>query len=85
MGPREPRRARARDAYLETWTEFAPLDELRAIFTEAYALGALARSKSWERLLEPLSPPAREDYPHNIEAWREIYGKAAGPDASLGA
>ena len=74
-----------RDAYLETWTEFAPLDELRAIFTEAYALGALARSKSWKRLLEPLSPPAREDYPHNIEAWREIYGKAAGPGASLGA
>lgn len=74
-----------RDAYLEPWTRYAPLSELRPQFGEGYALGALARAATWARILAPLSPAAREDYPHNVEAWREIYAEAAGPDARLGA
>ena len=76
---------RVRDAYLEPWTRYAPIDELRAIFADGYALGALARAATWERILAPLSPDAREDYPHNVEAWREIYAEAIGPAARLGA
>jgi hypothetical protein len=83
--PGGPEVLRLRDAYLEPWTHVAPLDELRDVFAEGYALGALARATTWERLLEPLSPSAREDYPHNVEAWREIYAEARGPDAKLGA
>ena len=83
--PGGPETLRLRDAYLEPWTRFAPIGELREIFTEGYALGALARAGTWERTLAPLSPEAQEDYPHNVEAWREIYAEAIGPDAKLGA
>ena len=32
-----------RDAYLEPWTRFAPLGELRRIFAAAYQLGMVGR------------------------------------------
>ena len=83
--PGGPETLRLRDSYLEPWTRFAPIGELREIFTEGYALGALARAATWERTLARLSPEAQEDYPHNVEAWREIYTEAIGPDARLGA
>lgn len=83
--PGSPEVLALRDAYLEPWTRYAPLPELRAQFADGYALGALARAATWARILEPLSPAAREDYPHNVDAWREIYAEAAGPDARLGA
>jgi hypothetical protein len=76
---------RLRDAYLQPWTEFAPLDELRSLFADAYAFGALARARTWERILEPLAPAAREDYPHNVQAWLEIHAEAVRDPARLGA
>ncbi len=66
---------RLRDAYLGPWMRFAPLDELRAIFAEGYALGALARAASWERIGD------RE----KADAWREIYAEACSAEARLGA
>jgi hypothetical protein len=83
--PGGPEVLRLRDAYLEPWTRYAAMDELREIFAEGYALGALARAATWERVLEPLDETAREDYPHNVDAWREIYAEACGPEARLGA
>jgi Phosphotransferase enzyme family len=76
---------RLRDAYLEPWTRFAPMEHLRLIFAEAYALGALARAATWNRVVTPLTGAAREEYAHNASAWREIYAEAIGPDAKLGA
>jgi hypothetical protein len=74
-----------RDSYLEPWTLFGPIEELRELFAKGYAFGALVRATTWERVLEPLAPAEREDYPHNVEAWREIHAEAVGPDARLGA
>jgi len=76
---------RLRDAYLESWTELAPIKELREIFAEAYALGALARAGTWDRLVAPLTGALRDEYAHNVEAWREIYAEARQPGAKLGA
>jgi aminoglycoside phosphotransferase (APT) family kinase protein len=73
-----------RDAYLGRWTEYAPLDELRELFASAYALGALARAATWERLLLSLPPAQREDYEHNIGAWREIHADALRAPDRLG-
>jgi hypothetical protein len=64
-----------RDSYLEPWTQFAPIDELRGIFAEGYALGALARAATWGRIRDS----------EKADAWREIYAEALGPDARLGA
>jgi len=74
-----------RDAYLECWTRFAPAPDLRELFDRAYAFGALARAATWERLLLPLPAEDREDYEHNIEAWREIHVDALGGAERLGA
>jgi len=73
--PGGPEVLRLRDAYLEPWIPYAPLDELREIFAGGYALGALARAGSWERIGNA----------ENAGAWREIYAEACGPKARLGA
>ena len=73
--PGDPAVLRLRDTYLEPWTRFAPLDELRALFADGYALGALARTTTWERIGDA----------EKVAAWRDIYAEAIGPDARLGA
>jgi hypothetical protein len=73
--PGGPEVLRLRDAYLEAWISYAPMDELREIFAHAYALGALARAATWERIGNA----------ENAGAWREIYAEACGPEARLGA
>ena len=83
--PGSPRILAIRDAYLEPWTRYAPLDELRDLFAAGYALGALVRAATWERVILPLPATAREDYEHNIGAWREIYEEAVREPAALGA
>jgi hypothetical protein len=72
----EPEVLRLRDAYLEVWSDFGPQDELRELFTRAYAVGALARAATWERILLPLPPDERDDFEQNIAAWREIHADA---------
>jgi hypothetical protein len=76
---------RLRDAYLEPWTRYAPIGELREQFAEGYALGALARAATWDRTLASLSPAGGDEYAGNAGAWREIYAEAIGHDARLGA
>lgn len=75
---------RLRDAYLEPWTQFGPIKELREIFAEAYALGALARAGTWDRVVAPLGGGLRDEYAQNAEAWRAIYAEARQPGAKLG-
>jgi len=79
IGPEEA--PRIRDLYLEPWTRFAPLAELRDVFAAAYALGCLCRSETWSRLLMPLAEEDGGDFDHNITAWLEIFAEAlAAPD-----
>jgi hypothetical protein len=73
--PGGPEVLRLRDSYLEPWTAYAQLDELRAIFAEGYALGALARAATWERIGDH----------EKADAWRQIYAEACSAEARLGA
>jgi hypothetical protein len=76
---------RVRDAYLEPWTGFASLAELRETFAAGYALGTLCRSASWTRTLSPLAPADREEFAHYPDAWLEIFDETLAAPQRLGA
>jgi hypothetical protein len=84
IGPEQA--PRIRDAYLEPWTRFAPLADLREIFAAAYALGCLCRSASWDRILSPLpaDSDARREFDTYTQAWLEIYAEAREHPDRLG-
>lgn len=52
---------RFRDAYLEPWTHFRPLDELRAVVPGALWLGSVCRALSWHRVVSALPSSYREE------------------------
>lgn len=76
---------RLRDTYLEPWTRFAPIAELRETFAAGYALGTLCRSASWTRTLSPLAQADREQYEHYPAAWLEIFADTLAAPERLGA
>jgi hypothetical protein len=76
---------RLRDVYLERWSRFAPLAELRELFAEGYALGTLCRSVTWARVLAPLTPEERAEYDHIPGVWLEIFEETLAAPAKLGA
>ena len=52
-------RAGLRDAYLEAWTDIAPLGELRALADAALPLAQLHHAESYLRILDALEPGDR--------------------------
>jgi aminoglycoside phosphotransferase (APT) family kinase protein len=75
---------RLRDAYLEPFTRFAPLSELRQAFAYGYLLGALCRALSWHRLLSPLDPAVTAELNDPVAAWLEILRDMADGKTRLG-
>jgi hypothetical protein len=59
---------RVRDAYLEPWTDYAPMPELRRIFAAANPLGALCRVMQWQHLCDRV-PAFRSRYPDEGNKW----------------
>ena len=59
---------RVRDAYLEPWSGYAPMRELRRIFAAANPLGALCRVMEWQQLCEWV-PAFRAAYPDEGNKW----------------
>jgi hypothetical protein len=76
---------RLRDVYLEPWTRFAPLPELRAALTHGYILGMVCRAVTWERLLAGASPEVRAEYDRNAAIWLDILRDALEDGVRLGA
>jgi hypothetical protein len=73
---------RVRDAYLEPWTAFAPISDLRPIFAAANALGALCRVTIWELKLSSMPPAVREHHRHKVGKSLRNFGAAVlAPDA----
>lgn len=62
---------RLRDAYLEPFTRFAALPELRAAFEHGYVLGALVRAITWQALEAP--PEVARELGDPVNAWLEIF------------
>jgi hypothetical protein len=80
-----PEVLRLRDVYLETWTQFAPLEELRTMFAQGYLLGALCRAVTWERFLAEASQEARDEYDRNAAIWLDILREGLEDGVRLGA
>ena len=72
------------DAYLQVWTQFAPLRELRRVLRPAYALGCLARVLLWDTILRDLPPERREGYDASIIGWLRLWADAAEGAGRIG-
>jgi hypothetical protein len=75
---------RLRDLYLEPFTRFAPIDELRTLFSDGYLLHGVSRAELWRRTLEPLPPEARGEYGQPVAAWLEISRELVDGTTTLG-
>ena len=64
-----PEPGRLRDRYLETWTDYAPLPELRRLFATAWRVGMVNRALSWRQGLLQMDSAGREQYGHTAPAW----------------
>lgn len=71
-----------RDAYLEPFTRFAPMAELRQAFAHGYLLGTLVRALTWDALEAP--PEGTAELGDPVGAWLEIFDGVAGGAISLG-
>jgi hypothetical protein len=84
LEPGAPELLRLRDAYLEPWTEFAPLPQLIELFELAYPLGMLCRALTWDRLLTELAESDRAEYAGFVPAWLEMASETLEGKARLG-
>lgn len=66
-----------RDAYLEPFTSFAPMTELRDAFAHGYLLGTFVRALTWHWL-------GADDPEDPVAAWLEIFDGVADGTISLG-
>ncbi len=82
--PGSPEVERLRDAYLEPFTRYAPMAELREAFACGYALAALLRAATWDRIVSPLPPSARGEYERFVTVWLEILAELAAGERLLG-
>jgi hypothetical protein len=82
--PGSPEVDRLRDLYLEPFTTFAPLGELRELFSAGYLLFPISRADVWRRTLE--GPPAEvlEELGDPITGWLEILGELVDGTTRLG-
>ncbi len=55
---------RLRDVYLDAWTGFATLDELRSAFVLAYRIGTVCRTLAWAHFAAAMEPEFRAE---NVE------------------
>jgi hypothetical protein len=75
---------RLRDAYLEPFTRFAPLAELRPRFADGYLLNALCRMLLWHRILAPLPPDPAAPHGDPVAAWHGLLREIADGSIGLG-
>jgi hypothetical protein len=75
---------RLRDVYLEPFTRYAPMVELRELFAAGYLLHGVSRAELWRRTLEAVPPEARTEYGEPVSAWLEIIGELVDGTTTLG-
>jgi hypothetical protein len=80
--PGSPEVERLRDLYLEPFTSFAPLPELRTLFADGYLLFPVSRADSWRRTLE--GAPAPKGFGDPVTGWLEILAEIADGTTTLG-
>ena len=83
LEPGSPDVERLRDAYLEPFTSFAPMPELRALFDDGYLLFPVSRADVWRRTFES-GPVAEEFDDDSVKAWLGILEEIADGTTRLG-
>jgi hypothetical protein len=73
---------RLRDLYLEPFTTFAPVAQLRDLFADGYLLFPVSRADSWRRTLDDAPEP--EEFGDRVNAWLEILAEIADGTTTLG-
>ena len=82
--PGSPEVEHLRDLYLEPFTRFASLAELRELFTAGYLLFPISRADVWRRTLEGQPQEVLEDLGDPINGWLEILGELVDGTTTLG-
>jgi hypothetical protein len=75
---------RLRDLYLEPFTKFAPLAELRELFGDGYLLFPISRADVWRRTLLGQPAGALEQLGDPINGWLDILGELVDGTTRLG-
>lgn len=65
----EASRARLRDAYLAIWTDFAPIERLRELWSLAAVVHALHHAVSYQVMLEHMEERARSEVERAVPAY----------------
>lgn len=80
--PGSPEVERLRDVYLEPFTTFAPLAELRELFADGYLLFPISRAHVWRGTLA--GTPVPEELGDPTGAWLEILAELVNGTTMLG-
>ncbi|MEO7021556.1 MAG: GNAT family N-acetyltransferase [Ktedonobacteraceae bacterium] len=64
------------EAYLQPWTIYAPMGQLREAFKLAQPLGLLCRGLTWLGYLRSLEPGVRQKYVLNWPHWLQLFLKS---------
>ena len=75
LKPGDPALTRARDAYLEPWTDLASARHLRHEVSEAVELAKVGRAMSWERALTQATPAEVAQWDDPVAGWLAELGK----------
>jgi Phosphotransferase enzyme family len=75
---------RLRDLYLEPFTVFAPLHELREVFGHAYLLGAICRVLTWDLILARQPAAVVAELDDRIGDWLGIFRALVAGTTTLG-
>ncbi len=62
LGPGDPALWRIADAFLDVWSDLAPISALRRALPAALRLGRLARVESWRRCVASMTPAERTEF-----------------------
>jgi Phosphotransferase enzyme family len=82
--PGSPEVERLRDLYLEPFTRFAPLAELRGLFADGYLLFPISRADVWRHTLEGEPGEVVHDLGDPITGWIEILAELVDGTTKLG-
>jgi hypothetical protein len=75
---------RLRDLYLEPFTRFAPLEELRELFWAGYLLAPVSRAHLWQQTLAGLPPSVAEEHGNPVAGWLEVLRELQDGTTTLG-
>ncbi len=62
-----------RNCYLQQWTQFEPMEDLRVACELAQRVGKLCRALTWGRLIARLSPDERWEYEGAYPYWLRVF------------